>query len=156
MNVTGDDVKKLDVLSNTLVINLLRASYSTCCLVSEENETLIVTPKEKRVRGHKGAWVDALCGGGGLTHIYAHIYTYTQIDTVHTHEHTYCWVIHYIHRTRVHTYPYTYTHTHTHIYIYILCTHYPKPTTNIHSTHVHTYIHVHTRIHIHINIIHTY
>ncbi|XP_030215330.1 fructose-1,6-bisphosphatase isozyme 2 [Gadus morhua] len=48
VNVTGDDVKKLDVLSNTLVINLLRASYSTCCLVSEENETLIVTPKEKR------------------------------------------------------------------------------------------------------------
>ncbi|CAL8297621.1 unnamed protein product [Gadus morhua 'NCC'] len=48
VNVTGDDVKKLDVLSNTLVINLLQASYSTCCLVSEENETLIVTPKEKR------------------------------------------------------------------------------------------------------------
>ncbi|CAL8250076.1 unnamed protein product [Boreogadus saida] len=48
VNVTGDDVKKLDVLSNTLVINLLRASYTTCCLVSEENETLIVTPKEKR------------------------------------------------------------------------------------------------------------
>ncbi|CAL8345760.1 unnamed protein product [Lota lota] len=48
VNVTGDDVKKLDVLSNTLVINLLRASYTTCCLVSEENEELIVTPKEKR------------------------------------------------------------------------------------------------------------
>lgn len=49
VNVTGDDVKKLDVLSNDLVINMLRASYSTCCLVSEENKELIVTPKDKRV-----------------------------------------------------------------------------------------------------------
>lgn len=49
VNVTGDDVKKLDVLSNEMVINMLQASYSTCCMVSEENEELIVTPKEKRV-----------------------------------------------------------------------------------------------------------
>ena len=49
VNVTGDDVKKLDILSNDLVINMLQASYGTCCLVSEENEELIITPKEKRV-----------------------------------------------------------------------------------------------------------
>lgn len=49
VNVTGDDVKKLDVLSNDLVINMLQASYSTCCMVSEENKELIVTPKDKRV-----------------------------------------------------------------------------------------------------------
>lgn len=49
VNVTGDDVKKLDVLSNDLVINMLHASYGTCCMVSEENKELIVTPKEKRV-----------------------------------------------------------------------------------------------------------
>uniref|UniRef100_A0A3P9D5N4 Fructose-1,6-bisphosphatase isozyme 2 n=1 Tax=Maylandia zebra TaxID=106582 RepID=A0A3P9D5N4_9CICH len=48
VNVTGDDVKKLDVLSNDLVINMLQASYSTCCMVSEENKELIVTPQEKR------------------------------------------------------------------------------------------------------------
>ncbi|XP_013854943.1 fructose-1,6-bisphosphatase isozyme 2 isoform X5 [Austrofundulus limnaeus] len=48
VNVTGDDVKKLDVLSNDLVINMLRASYSTCCMVSEENKELIVTPQDKR------------------------------------------------------------------------------------------------------------
>uniref|UniRef100_A0A3B5LZI5 Fructose-1,6-bisphosphatase 1 n=1 Tax=Xiphophorus couchianus TaxID=32473 RepID=A0A3B5LZI5_9TELE len=48
VNVTGDDVKKLDVLSNDLVINMLQASYSTCCMVSEENKELIVTPKDKR------------------------------------------------------------------------------------------------------------
>lgn len=50
VNVTGDDVKKLDVLSNDLVINMLQASYSTCCMVSEENKELIVTPKDKRVK----------------------------------------------------------------------------------------------------------
>lgn len=49
VNVTGDDVKKLDVLSNEMVINMLQASYSTCCMVSEENKELIITPKDKRV-----------------------------------------------------------------------------------------------------------
>ncbi|KAJ3604169.1 hypothetical protein NHX12_028910 [Muraenolepis orangiensis] len=48
VNVTGDDVKKLDLLSNTLVINMLQSSYTTCCLVSEENKDLIVTPTDKR------------------------------------------------------------------------------------------------------------
>lgn len=49
VNVTGDEVKKLDVLSNDLVINMLWASYSTCCMVSEENKELIITPNDKRV-----------------------------------------------------------------------------------------------------------
>lgn len=49
INVTGDEVKKLDVLSNDLVINMLQASYSTCVLVSEENKEAIITPAEKRV-----------------------------------------------------------------------------------------------------------
>lgn len=49
INVTGDEVKKLDVLSNDLVINMLQASYSTCVLVSEENKEAIITPVEKRV-----------------------------------------------------------------------------------------------------------
>uniref|UniRef100_A0A3P9HBI9 Fructose-1,6-bisphosphatase isozyme 2 n=1 Tax=Oryzias latipes TaxID=8090 RepID=A0A3P9HBI9_ORYLA len=48
VNVTGDDVKKLDVLSNDMVINMLQASYSTCCMVSEENKEIIITPKDKR------------------------------------------------------------------------------------------------------------
>lgn len=49
MNVTGDEVKKLDVLSNSLVINMLQSSYSTCVLVSEENKEAIITAKDKRV-----------------------------------------------------------------------------------------------------------
>ncbi|XP_020827372.1 fructose-1,6-bisphosphatase isozyme 2 [Phascolarctos cinereus] len=47
LNVTGDEVKKLDVLSNSLVINMLQSSYSTCVLVSEENKEAIITDKEK-------------------------------------------------------------------------------------------------------------
>uniref|UniRef100_G1SZL4 Fructose-1,6-bisphosphatase 1 n=1 Tax=Oryctolagus cuniculus TaxID=9986 RepID=G1SZL4_RABIT len=48
VNVTGDEVKKLDVLSNALVINMLQSSYSTCVLVSEENKEAIITAKERR------------------------------------------------------------------------------------------------------------
>ncbi|XP_072815053.1 fructose-1,6-bisphosphatase isozyme 2 isoform X2 [Vicugna pacos] len=48
VNVTGDEVKKLDVLSNSLVINMLQSSYGTCVLVSEENKDAIITSKEKR------------------------------------------------------------------------------------------------------------
>merc|ERR1712200_313000 len=40
-NVQGEEVKKLDVLSNDLFINMLKSSYTTCVLVSEENETVI-------------------------------------------------------------------------------------------------------------------
>lgn len=52
--MTGDEVKKLDVLSNALVINMLQSSYSTCVLVSEENKDAIVTPQERRVRPRRG------------------------------------------------------------------------------------------------------
>ncbi|KAF2354234.1 Fructose-1-6-bisphosphatase class 1 [Trinorchestia longiramus] len=41
VNVQGEEVKKLDVLANDLFINMLKASFSTCLLVSEENETAI-------------------------------------------------------------------------------------------------------------------
>ena len=37
----GEEVKKLDVLANELFINLLRSSFTTCLLVSEEDETVI-------------------------------------------------------------------------------------------------------------------
>lgn len=47
-NVTGDQVKKLDVLSNDLVINMLKSSFATCVLVSEENKHAIIVEPEKR------------------------------------------------------------------------------------------------------------
>ena len=47
-NTTGDDQKKLDVLSDELFINMLVSSYTTCILGSEEDEDIIVVDKEKR------------------------------------------------------------------------------------------------------------
>lgn len=47
-NVQGEVVKKLDVLSNDMFINMLQSSYTTCMLVSEENETVIEIEREKQ------------------------------------------------------------------------------------------------------------
>lgn len=41
-------MKKLDVLSNEIFINMLKSSYSTCLLVSEENDNVIEIETEKR------------------------------------------------------------------------------------------------------------
>ena len=46
-NVTGDEQKKLDVLSNDLFINALKSSFTTCALVSEENDEIIVVDPDK-------------------------------------------------------------------------------------------------------------
>lgn len=46
-NSTGDEQKKLDILANELFINLLRSSYQTCAMVSEENENMIEVPVAK-------------------------------------------------------------------------------------------------------------
>lgn len=48
-NVQGEEVKKLDVLANDCFINMLKSSYSTCLMVSEENETVIEVETEKQV-----------------------------------------------------------------------------------------------------------
>ncbi|XP_057688770.1 fructose-1,6-bisphosphatase 1-like [Corythoichthys intestinalis] len=47
-NVTGDQVKKLDILSNDLVINMIKSSFTSCVLVSEENEKAIIVEPETR------------------------------------------------------------------------------------------------------------
>mmetsp|Transcript_6423 Transcript_6423/g.18942 ORF Transcript_6423/g.18942 Transcript_6423/m.18942 type:complete len:342 (+) Transcript_6423:81-1106(+) len=47
VNSTGDDQKKLDVLSNDMMINALVNSGVCCVLVSEENEEPIVVPSGK-------------------------------------------------------------------------------------------------------------
>ncbi|RLU17079.1 hypothetical protein DMN91_011148 [Ooceraea biroi] len=46
-NVQGEEVKKLDVLSNELFINMLTSSFTTCVLVSEENQNAIEVETEK-------------------------------------------------------------------------------------------------------------
>lgn len=47
--MTGDQVKKLDVLSNDLVVNMIKSSFSSCVLVSEEDEKAIIVEPDKRV-----------------------------------------------------------------------------------------------------------
>jgi len=47
-NVQGEVVKKLDVLSNELFINMLQSSYTTCLLVSEENSSIIEIDEDKQ------------------------------------------------------------------------------------------------------------
>ncbi|EYC37545.1 hypothetical protein Y032_0781g2305 [Ancylostoma ceylanicum] len=47
-NVQGEEVKKLDELSNELMINMLRSSYACSGMVSEENEEIIDVEEGKR------------------------------------------------------------------------------------------------------------
>ena len=44
VNATGDDQKKLDVLSNEMMCNSLFNSHVCAVLVSEENEEPIIVP----------------------------------------------------------------------------------------------------------------
>lgn len=46
-NATGDEVKRLDVLSNELFINMLRSSFTTHTMISEENDDIIKIDKDK-------------------------------------------------------------------------------------------------------------
>ncbi|MBN1447750.1 MAG: class 1 fructose-bisphosphatase [Bacteroidetes bacterium] len=45
-NVSGDDVKKLDVFANAMIINALESGGQLCVMASEENETVIPIPEE--------------------------------------------------------------------------------------------------------------
>lgn len=53
--MTGDQVKKLDILSNDLVINMLKSSFSTCVIVSEENKEAVIVETEKQVSNFKSS-----------------------------------------------------------------------------------------------------
>lgn len=47
-NVTGDAQKKLDVLSNEVFCNMVASSYTSCLMVSEEDEHAIVIDSDKQ------------------------------------------------------------------------------------------------------------
>lgn len=47
VNVQGEEVKRLDVLSNELFINMLKSSYTTYMMISEENEKIIEIEEDK-------------------------------------------------------------------------------------------------------------
>jgi len=63
-NVQGEEQKKLDVLSNNIMINSLRASGKTAVLVSEENEEAIFI--EDRYRGKYCVVFDPLDGSSNI------------------------------------------------------------------------------------------
>jgi len=63
-NVQGEEQKKLDVLSNEIMINSLRASGKTAVLVSEENEQAIVI--EGRYKGKYCVVFDPLDGSSNI------------------------------------------------------------------------------------------
>ncbi|CAL1527290.1 unnamed protein product [Lymnaea stagnalis] len=63
-NATGDAVKKLDVLSNDLFINMLSSSYTCCILVSEENEQVIEV--EDKYKGKYIVCFDPLDGSSNI------------------------------------------------------------------------------------------
>lgn len=46
-NISGDEVKRLDVLSNELFMNMLKSSYTVHTLVSEEDEEVIKIESDK-------------------------------------------------------------------------------------------------------------
>jgi fructose-1,6-bisphosphatase I len=63
-NVQGEEQKKLDVLSNDIMINALRASGKTAVLVSEELEEAIIV--EERNRGKYCVVFDPLDGSSNI------------------------------------------------------------------------------------------
>ncbi|XP_051278982.1 fructose-1,6-bisphosphatase 1 [Dicentrarchus labrax] len=63
-NVTGDQVKKLDILSNDLFINMIKSSFTTCVLISEENENAIIV--EPEMRGKYIVCFDPLDGSSNI------------------------------------------------------------------------------------------
>uniref|UniRef100_A0A8C5RNI3 Fructose-1,6-bisphosphatase 1 n=1 Tax=Laticauda laticaudata TaxID=8630 RepID=A0A8C5RNI3_LATLA len=63
-NVTGDQVKKLDVLSNDMVINMLKSSFSTCVIVSEENKEAVIVEDDRQ--GKYVVCIDPLDGSSNI------------------------------------------------------------------------------------------
>jgi fructose-1,6-bisphosphatase I len=63
-NVQGEEQKKLDVLSNDIMVNALRASGKTAVLVSEELEDAVII--EERNRGKYCVVFDPLDGSSNI------------------------------------------------------------------------------------------
>uniref|UniRef100_A0A8C9W9G7 Fructose-1,6-bisphosphatase 1 n=1 Tax=Scleropages formosus TaxID=113540 RepID=A0A8C9W9G7_SCLFO len=86
-NVTGDQVKKLDVLSNDLVVNMIKSSFTSCVLVSEENEKAIIVEPEKRGKYvvcfdplDGSSNIDCLASIGTIFGIYRKLFSHSDTD----------------------------------------------------------------------------
>ncbi|CAH1407864.1 unnamed protein product [Nezara viridula] len=76
-NIQGEDVRKLDTLSNEFFINMLKSSYAVCAMVTEENDDIIFVDPE-----HQGKYIvcfdpldgssniDCLCPIGSIFAVY--------------------------------------------------------------------------------------
>ena len=63
-NTSGDSQQKLDVMANELFINMLKASYQTCLMVSEEDEQVIEVETDKQ--GKYMVFFDPLDGSSNI------------------------------------------------------------------------------------------
>ena len=63
-NVQGETQQKLDVIANELFINMLKSSFQTCLLVSEENDTVIEVETEQQ--GKYIVYFDPLDGSSNI------------------------------------------------------------------------------------------
>lgn len=80
-NVQGEEVKKLDVLSNELFINMIQSSYAVCLLVSEENKNVIEIDVDKQGKYivcfdplDGSSNIDCLVSIGSIFAIYKYVY----------------------------------------------------------------------------------
>jgi fructose-1,6-bisphosphatase I len=64
-NVQGEDQKKLDVLSNDIMVNALRASGKTAVLVSEELDDPVII-SDPRLKGKYCVVFDPLDGSSNI------------------------------------------------------------------------------------------
>ena len=67
-NVQGEDVKKLDILSNEIMVNMLKGSGRTALLISEEVDDVIICDE---TGGHYAVAFDPLDGSSNST-VYSH------------------------------------------------------------------------------------
>lgn len=63
-NVQNENVQKLDVLSNEIMIHLLKSTGKTALLVSEENEEFIIVDEGEK--GHYAVVFDPLDGSSNI------------------------------------------------------------------------------------------
>ncbi|XP_028407037.1 fructose-1,6-bisphosphatase 1-like [Dendronephthya gigantea] len=63
-NVQGETQQKLDVIANELFINMLKSSFQTCLLVSEENDTVIEVELDQQ--GKYIVYFDPLDGSSNI------------------------------------------------------------------------------------------
>jgi fructose-1,6-bisphosphatase I len=63
-NVQNENVQKLDILSNEIMIHLLKSTGKTALLVSEENEEMILV--DDKQKGHYAVVFDPLDGSSNI------------------------------------------------------------------------------------------